>query len=242
MTPRREALWRRLSPVEAVRLFRRPLPRPVDVINLIWIARFSRYRLYGVMVAPTIYLIGGSIRWMSRLDRELLGAPQAEKLLVVRYRSHRAFMAMTLNPYWLLANRFREAGVERFEASFTHPSPLGEDLSGTERALAVHFSSEDGQDRLPAIDKHLTGLGGRLVYACQETSPMTFFKRFIPSDPCPLTFTQLALFAFDDPATPDRVAADAQILRETAGGHVAVHLYVRENLDTYRPGRQLRYA
>lgn len=114
MSPRREALGRRISPVEAVRLFWRPLPKPVDVINLIWIGRFSRYQLYGLMVAPTIYLIGGSIRWMSRLERELVGEPQAEKLLVVRYRSHRSFLAMTFNPYYLLANKLREAGVERF--------------------------------------------------------------------------------------------------------------------------------
>lgn len=51
---------------------------------------------------------------MSRLERELVGEPQAEKLLVVRYRSHRSFLAMTFNPYYLLANKLREAGVERF--------------------------------------------------------------------------------------------------------------------------------
>lgn len=235
---RPEAMWRRVSPAEAARLFRRPLPKPVDVLNLIWISRFSRYQLYGVMVAPTIYLIGGSIRWMSRLERELVGEPQAEKLLVVRYRSHRAFLAMTFNPYYLLANKLREAGVERFEASFTQPSPLGDDLRHTRHAVAVHFTSPDSEDRLPALDEHLTDLGARLVYACRETSPLTFLKRLLPTDPRPLTFKQLALFAFEDPATPDRVVGAANAMRDLVGGDVVAHLYVREKRDTYRPGRK----
>lgn len=235
---RPEPLWRRVSPLEAVRLFRRPLPKPVDVLNLIWISRFSRYQLYGLMVAPTIYLIGGSIRWMSRLERELVGEPQAEKLLVVRYRSHRAFLAMTFNPYYLLANLLREAGVERFEASFTHASVPGDRLGDTREAVAVHFTSPVGAERLPAVREHLAGLGGEIVYATRETSAFTFLRRFAPTDPCPLTFKQLALFAFEDPALPARLAVDADALREVVGGEVAAHLYVRETTDAYRPGRR----
>lgn len=104
--------------------------------------------------------------------------------------------------------------------------------------MAVHFTSPDDEDRLPALDEHLTGLGAHLVYACRETSPFTFLKRYLPTDPCPLTFKQIALFAFDDPETPDRVADDASTLRELTGGDIAVHLYAREKRDAYRPGRK----
>jgi hypothetical protein len=228
-------LLRRLDLPALARLVREDLPAPVDVVNLIRAdeRRFESYRWYGLLVMPALLLAGGKVRWAGRHERSLYGEQQGDKLLLVRYPSHRRFLAMTLNPYYLLINVLRERGIEAFEASFTHASHEHE-LSRRRLMLAAHFDARDGDgaSALPAVKEILEGEGAELVYAVRETSPIPFSSKRRPTDPNPLTYSQVALFdAGDHPA----VGAGALRRLERATGGLALQVYRREPLRQLVP-------
>jgi len=220
----------RIRPRPLLDLARRDLPRPLDVINLITTARFDRYRWYGLLVLPALTAVGGRVLWMARLESSLHGEQQAEKLLIVRYPSQRRFLAMTLNPYYFAINRLREAGVSRFEGSFTHASVSEDALHRHRRLIGVHFTSPADGDALTAVAEIV---GGRLVYATRAVAGLGFLEPPLPTDPNPLTFGELALFAVDDDGPGDIAALAHQLGAVTDG--FSLQAYVREPRSTYRP-------
>lgn len=209
----------RLDLPAIARLARRDLPAPVDVVNLIRAGddRFESYRWYGLLVMPVLRLAGGRIRWAGRHEGSLYGESQGDKLLVVRYPSHRRFLAMTLNPYYFAINVLRERGIDAFEASFMHAS-RDRDLPGRRLMLAVHFHA--GR----SLETIAQAVGGELVYAAHQTAAIPFSVRG-PTDPKPLTYGQVALFDVADPGD-----VDASPL-----GDVSVQLYRREPLRDLAP-------
>jgi uncharacterized protein (DUF1330 family) len=226
---------RRLDLPALARLARRDLPAPVDVVNLIRAReeRFESYRWYGVLVLPILLLAGGKVRWAGRHEHTLQGEPQADKLLVVRYPNHRRFLAMTLNPYYLLINRLRERGIDAFEASFTHAS-CERELSRRRLLLAAHFRppAGDGAGALRAVTEILESDGAELVYATRETSPLLYVSDRQATDPCPLSFPEVAFFDAGDRPT---VGAAALERLERATDGFALHVYRREPLRALRP-------
>jgi uncharacterized protein (DUF1330 family) len=207
----------RIKPRGVLALARKDVPAPVDVVNLITPSRFDRYRWYGLLVMPVMTAVGGRVLWMAKHERTIAGERQAEKFLIVRYPSHRRFMAMVLNPYYVAINRFREAGVAHFEASFTHASHADVDLARRKRLVGVHFHGPL-EDVVAAMD------GCELVYATQATAALGFLDPPAPTDPNPMTYPNVALFAPPDGAIPD-VQLDG----------CAVHVYKREPRSEYRP-------
>ena len=189
----------RVSSTEFRRMFSSPLPTPMDVPNLLNLAPNGAYRVYGLMVAPLLTMAGATIPWAGQHARAIVGEQRAAKLLVVRYPNHRRFMAMVSNPYYLFANRFREKGVARFEASFTTPVTRAR-LRAKRPMLVVHFNSDDGAHdapRRPTLDALGEALRdvGELAYASVETAPMRFLRDLRPNDPNPLVYKEMALFA-----------------------------------------------
>jgi uncharacterized protein (DUF1330 family) len=229
----------RLRPARVARLARREVPRPVDVINLIRVERFSRYRWYGLLVAPLLVLAGGRVRWMGERRASLLGEPQADKLLVVRYPSHRRFLAMTLNPYYLAINRLREAGVSSFEASFAHASSSQPDLHRRDLIVVAHFNSRDGADALTPVREVLEPIAGELVYAARETAAIDLLSPPRATDPNPLTLRHVAFFAPADGAVPAAAALEqaASSLAPITNG-MSVQAYRREPAREYQPFRR----
>lgn len=220
----------RIRPRRLLTLARRDLPAPLDVINLITTSRFERYRWYGLLVLPALTAVGGRVQWMGRFEASVHGEQQAEKLLIVRYPSHRRFLAMTLNPYYLAINRLREAGVRRFEAAFTHASHPGNELARQRELIAVHFTSPAGDDALAAVTE-IAGEAGELVYATRAVATLNFLDPPVATDPHPLTFGQLALFA---PAGDADLAGLAPRLEAVTDG-CSLQVYHREPRSTYRP-------
>lgn len=217
----------RLAPREIARLWRADVPAPVDVLNLIRIDRLESYRWYGVLVAPPLAILRAGPIWMGRLDQALVGEAPADKLLLVRYPSHRHFLAMVLSPYYLAINPLRERGVEAFQASFTHASVSAPGLGRERRVVGVHF---DGP--LDAVRGVGEDLVGPLVYASRETQRMDSLLRSArPADPRPLSRSGFALFAGS--AIPSQ-ATLAAIQDATDGCEIA--LYAREPAAAYRPG------
>jgi uncharacterized protein (DUF1330 family) len=225
----------RIRPKLVLDLARRELPKPLDVINLVSTDRFSSYRWYGLFVMPALALVGGRVQWMGRFEESLHGERQADKLLIVRYPSHRRFMAMTLNPYYLAINRFREAGVRRFEASFTHASHPGDGLARRRVLVAVHFGSPAGADALPAVRDILEPVAGELVYATRAVASLGILDPPVDTDPNPLRHAELALFSppEDDVPALDIGALSARLSAVTDG--LSVQLYRREPRSVYRP-------
>jgi uncharacterized protein (DUF1330 family) len=215
----------RISPRRVAQLARRDVPAPVDVINLIELTRFDRYQWYGLFVLPVMRAAGARVLWMARHQELVAGQQQCEKLLIVRYPSHRRFMAMTLNPYYVAINRLREAGVRRFEAAFTHASHSMPGLERQSRLLGVHFRGEIG-----AVVAALAGSGSELVYATSETAPIGFMHPLRPTDPNPLTFKQFALFTLPEGDPRDAVGAVAAVADE-----FSMQVYARESASTYAP-------
>ncbi|HEX6388692.1 MAG TPA: DUF1330 domain-containing protein [Solirubrobacteraceae bacterium] len=207
----------RIKPRRVLALARQDVPTPVDVVNLITPSRFDRYRWYGLLVMPALVVVGGRPLWMGKHERVICGERQAEKFLIVRYPSHRRFMAMVLNPYYVAINRLREAGVARFEASFTHATHVAPDLARRKLLVGVHFHGEL-DDVVAAMD------GCELVYATRATASLGFLDPPAPTDPNPMTFSGVALFAPPGDALP-----------EVALEGCAVHVYRREARSEYRP-------
>jgi uncharacterized protein (DUF1330 family) len=214
---------------------RRDLPQPLDVINLISTERFEPYKWYGLLVLPVMSLVGGRVHWMGRFEQSLYGERQADKLLIVRYPSHRRFLAMTLNPYYLAINRLREAGVRRFEASFTHASHTSADLGRRRLIVAAHFNSPPGSDALAEVQAILAPVAGELVYATKAVASLGFLDPPAPTDPNPLTLSELALFAPPDGELGDAALAALGIELAAVTDGVALQVYRREPRSAYRP-------
>jgi uncharacterized protein (DUF1330 family) len=224
----------RIRPRQLLDLARRDLPGPVDVINLITPSRFQSYRWYGLLVMPALALVGGRVLWMGRFERSVAGEPQADKLLIVRYPSHRRFLAMTVNPYYLAINRLREAGVRRFEASFTHASFCDDELPRRRELVAVHFNSRAGEDALAPVVRAATPAAGELVYATRAVASLGFLDPPADTDPHPLTFGELALFAAEADLADDALDRLAQELADLTAGY-SLQVYRREPRSAYRP-------
>lgn len=225
----------RIRPRPLLDLARRDLPAPLDVINLITTSRFESYRWYGLLVLPALMAVGGRVQWMGRFEKSLHGQQQAEKLLIVRYPSQRHFLAMTLNPYYLAINRLREAGVRRFEASFTQASHSENNLARRRLLMAVHFNSPPGEDALPAVTEILAGAGGDLVYATKAVASLGFLDPPAATDPNPLTFRELGMFAPADGELDDGDLDGVAAQLADVTDDFSLQLYRREPRSAYRP-------
>jgi uncharacterized protein (DUF1330 family) len=226
----------RLDPARIRALYLRDLPGPVDVLNLIQLRSAASYRVYGAMVAPSLLLFGHGLPWMGHHRTAFAGPTFADKLLVVRYPSHRHFMRMTLNPYYALCNVFRTRAVARFEASFTHSQEHRRDFSAERHLLIAHFASPCTGDALAGLIRLVEKAGGRFVYASREVAPIDFFKRNIPSDPNPLTHPEHAFFAFASASALDRAVTPELIdALSLATERLALHAFERDPLSAYLP-------
>lgn len=202
------SLWNNLDLLGLLDLLRRDLPRPLDVPNLIHFKSRRSYARYGRAVAPLLGLVGGRIRWSGRHTQSLLGESRAEELLIVRYPSHRHFLALALNPYYILVcNPLRLRGVERFEASFTTPVLETPRLSRAPRLVVAHFNSDTPEATRQTLEASLAPAS--LVYHSRETSPITLLKRPSRKDPNPLHYKHMACFRLEAHAPlPDLDALD----------------------------------
>ncbi len=165
------------------------------MLNLIHLSDERSYARYGVAVSPALRAVGGRLLWMGYHERSLLGESQAERLMVVRYPSHRRFLAMTMNPYYVMINRLRERGVRRFEASFTYAEERPLPLSDQPWLVSVHF---DGRISLEELRELVEPQVGPLVYASRQVAEVSILRGRRATDPNPLTYPRTAMFAADE--------------------------------------------
>lgn len=232
----------RIRPRPLLRLARRDLPGPLDVINLISTdpRRFESYRWYGLLVMPAMLAVGGRLKWMGRFERSVHGERQADKLLIVRYPSQRRFLAMTLNPYYLAINVLREAGVRRFEGQFTHASRSEDGLGRRKLLVAVHFRSPAGHDALGEVEEVVGPVAGDLVYATRAVAALDFLDPPAESDPNPLRYGELALFAPADGELSDVDLGPLGAELDAVTEDCSLQVYRREPRSVYRPSLRPR--
>jgi uncharacterized protein (DUF1330 family) len=181
---------RRLRPRAIRALWRSDVPAPVDVVNLIVSGDMRSYRRYGLLVAPVLLAVGGRPLWMGRREHVVAGAPAADKLMIVRYPSHRRFLVMTMSPWWQAINGYRERGVTAFAAAFTHASHVEPRFGRRAAFLGVHFDGD--------LDRVTAAVGLPLVYASSQTARLDLILDDLrATDPNPPRHAGLACFAVD---------------------------------------------
>lgn len=224
----------RLDLDEYRRIFASDLPTPVDVPNLLMLAPNDAYRTYSRLVAPLLGMVRGKVRWAGRHTHSVAGECRAQKFMVVSYPNHRRFMAMVANPYYLFANRWRQRGVDHFEASFTTPVRQRSGLRRQPCVLVVHFDSNDGPHDAPSrptldqLEEVLGDSGARLLYASVETTPLTFLTHLKPNDPNALVYPETAVFGVSSTdAAAASLDADALHRVEALVPGAALQLYER---------------
>ncbi len=206
------------------------------MLNLIHLRNERRYGWYGVALAPLLALVRARVLWLGRHEAALRGSPPAEKLMIIRYRSHRRFLAMVANPYYLLANLIRQSAVEAFELSFTYAHLEDGRLSDHDVIVGINYNPPGSELAHDAVASVLGAGPGRVVYASEETSPMDLLGGVLkPSDPNPLTYKRLALVAYDSADEAGRDLGDRMSDLESMVGQPSVHVYRRRPLKQELP-------
>jgi uncharacterized protein (DUF1330 family) len=185
------SMYRRIRWPGWFELYRRKLPRPLVVLNLIDYRDREQYRWYGLFVVPAIYGVGGAVHWAGEWEASLLGERQGEALLLVQYPSQRRFLLMVTNPYYALINRFRENADAWFEASFTEARGDAALLRRQRLLLAAHCDDDAQAARVAGL---LNAAGAEKVYAVRETAAFEIFREYRDSDPHPLRKKQALFF------------------------------------------------
>lgn len=221
---------------EVRRLYRADIPAPVDVLNLIHFKDREAYRWYGLMVFPTLKAVGGRVGWFGEHVASFVGESQGEDLGVVRYPNQRRFFALALNPYYVtVANPQRLKAVRRFSASFTHSPCELEGLARSGWVLAVHHRA--GKGAVPALEKLFAGIGGKVVYHSEETSPIVIAKKYHPANTNPLVYANTALIELPSQSDAESAMTAGLVnqLKEIAGDDISVQLYRRQRREEAVP-------
>lgn len=198
----------RLLPDPSAAFYRRDLPEPIHVPNLLTFDDRASYRRYARAVVPLIKLLGGGPKWLGEHREAYVGDRQAEEFLLVEYPSHRRLLLMTHSPVYPKLDEWRRAGVEYFEGAFTYSPEHDADLWRHDHLLVVHFSPARDPTDLSRVQSAFADTDAEFVYSTRSRADFSEYmgEPRRGSDPHPLTYPQLACFAVPDPETADDLA------------------------------------
>jgi hypothetical protein len=178
-----------IRPKALIDLYNHAPVEPMDALNLIQITNHDFYALYGVLVIPLLKLIGSELIVTLELKEALHGEAKFNHCLIARYQSHRRFLGMISNPYYILINRAREAGVKYLELSFTESRaalPV-QDLSlrNDESLVLLRLkSSADWLQIESAAAKHAL----EVAYHSEKVMDLDIFAEYKATNPNPLEY------------------------------------------------------
>jgi len=214
---------------DAVRnLKNRPLPAPIDALNLVDLSSEASYRWYGLLLSPLVLLLGGWPVWAGVHQRSLLGEKQADEIVIVRYPSHRTLLNIMNSPYYRLVNRIRERGVSylRFSITYRHAGEKTMERRGL--YLVAHFNdkSDTGNETFNKVRTILEHEPVRLLYASREVAPLDIFRSLEPTDPNPVEYRETAIFSIDDvESAAAQVDENVQHALEAATDGISIQIY-----------------
>jgi uncharacterized protein (DUF1330 family) len=214
---------------DAVRnLKNRPLPAPIDALNLVDLSGEASYRWYGLLLSPLVLLLGGWPVWAGVHQRSLLGEKQADEIVIVRYPSHRTLLNIMNSPYYRLVNRLRERGVSYLRFSMTHRYAGEKRMERRGLYLVAHFNgkSDTGDEAFNEVKTILERGSVRLIYASREVVPLDIFRSLEPTDLNPVEYRETAIFSMDDMASVvAQVDAKAQRALQAATDGISLQVY-----------------
>lgn len=223
---------------ELRRVLMRPGWTPTDCPNFLVYEDPAEYRKYALGILPLLVLGGARVRWYGDRIEALRGDSPCETLMIVRYKSHRAMIAMILLPYYQVINRYRMRGTRALQLSFTEPVWEPETLGGERYALGVHFNSAQPSLVLRRLDEAAARHHLRISYASADRQGFSFLERPRRNDPNPLQYPNTALIAGQSEALLRTLAEDAPFLAAVAAAQAScVQLYERKaSRDILRKG------
>lgn len=200
---------------ELVRLIRRDLPRPTDVLNQFDLRDNGHYARYVRLVAPTMRAAGAQVLWTGRCESVLRGPAPPQHLLITRYPSHRRCLLVVTNPLYVVLNQIRASGVSSYAAAFMSADAGGEARLG-DRLLVI---GHDGDERAAAAAlEQLAASLGAPPYAAGQTGSFSFVRRPGPTDAKPPRHPAITCFA----APADAPAPDAALRSLPAEASAAI--------------------
>lgn len=178
-----------IRPKALLDLYNHAPVEPMDALNLIQISNHDFYALYGVLVIPLLKLIGSELIVTLELKEVLHGEAKFNHCLVARYQSHRRFLGMISNPYYILINRAREAGVKYLELSFTASRALSpvQDLSLRNDQSLVLMRLKSPADWLQ-VESTAAKHALEVAYHSEKVMDLDIFAEYKPTNPNPLAF------------------------------------------------------
>jgi len=206
----------------------RPLPSPIDALNLVDIANEASYRWYGLLLSPLVLLFGGRPVWAGVHQRSLLGQKQADEIVIVRYPSHRILLNIINSTYYRLVNRLRERGVSYLRFSITYRFAGEKRMERRGLYLVAHFNgkSDTGDEVSNRVRTILEREPVRLIYASREVTPLDIFRSLEPTDPNPVEYRETAILSIEDmESTAAQVDAKAQHDLQVATDGISLHIY-----------------
>lgn len=213
---------------ELRRVFMLPAWTPTDCPNFLAYADKREYRKYALGIMPLLAAGGARVRWYGDRVETLRGDSPCETLMIVRYRSHRAMMAMILLPYYQYINKFRIRGTRTLQLSFTEPVAPAESLGREPFVLGVHADAAEPGVLLRRVQAAAEAHGLALSYASADRQGFTFIRRPRPNDPNPLQYPLTILLGAADEAKLRALAADPALTAALdAARSACVQLYRR---------------
>jgi uncharacterized protein (DUF1330 family) len=216
---------------ELRRVMQRAPWTPTDCPNFLVYADKAAYRKYALGIAPLLSLGGAKVRWYADKLETLRGDSPCDTLMILRYRNHRAMLAMILLPYYQFINQFRMRGTRRLQLSFTEPVWAPETLGREPFVLGVHFSAALPGLVVREIDEAAAKQRLAIGYVSVDRQGFTFLKKPRPNDPNPLQYAQTVLIGSHE-AQPlrDLAASPALAAALAQAGPVCLQLYKRESV------------
>lgn len=212
-----------------------PSAEPMYVLNIIDYKDFNAYRWYGVAVLPVLKLAGGQVHWTGYPSEMLHGEAQCQSLMLVCYPSHRHFVRMIANPYYVAINKIREKAVKRFEGAFSEAQEgHGEQLCGKRTLLALHFNTQAPQAAFAQAKNMLQPLGATPLLSLSQYMALDLMPRPKATDPNPLTYQRNMFFAIEE--LSEELRASLNVLAADLGD-CRIGVYKSSNPKSYLPGQ-----
>lgn len=177
------------------------IPPPVDALNLVVLQDVKAYRLYGLLLAPQVLLMGGSIVYAGIHKKSIYGGKKADEVVIIRYPTHRTLLKIVCGKYYSWVNEWREKGVKNFEFSLTKQilGDKGIDNGGMNIFLSYNLKSgKNAEETLTALRLIFKEKNLEISYASYETGTLSIFDSPMPSDPNPAEYKNTAVINVDD--------------------------------------------
>lgn len=117
----------------------------IDSLSLVSFSNVTNYRLYGLLLLPTVLLHGGRLLFIGTWEKFLVGEGISDEMVIIRYPCFRKLFRILSGRYYSLVNRVCKKRVRHIEFSFNKPFRESSDLWKKGLRLIVLFKCQEGR-------------------------------------------------------------------------------------------------